>query len=713
MDCPICERQELKPQLTAQGVEVDQCPSCGGMWLDKGEIYRLVSDPIGLSSKLNTAYQNTKSSDLISPRSGEAMDEVSIDGIGTAYRSPHSDGFWASSQTLYKLLSGKAARPKAPGQFGRKGATDEPEDAPASRPTFGRRTSPAGAVMRSGGAAAEKLMGLPNLGIRTAGTLIGLYGLLTVVVIAATQYFNWPLEPVMATALIGTVIQFALAPILMDLSLRWFYNTRFVEFHALPPHLQTFANKVAKQNDIKTPRFAIMDDGAPQAFTYGHIPSNARIVLSRGLMELLDEEELEAVTAHEMGHAIHWDILLMTFAQIVPLILYYVYRTAMEGSKGKGKKSSGNAYVVIGAYVLYILSEYVVLWFSRTREYHADRFAGNATGKPATLSSALAKIGYGLAARGSQDQGDTDDGDKKKKRDPAKAIGALGIFDADTGKTLAITSQSSEIEGSHVDKDALKRAMRWDLWNPWAGWYELNSTHPLIANRLEHLANQSRVMGQEAYITFNDVQPESYWDEFGVDLFMHLLPLIGAALGFLGAFFVLGLRDELALLGWVMLFGGPCLLLRLAFTYRGDFFPAFAVAGLLKVVKVSSVRPVPCTLKGTIIGRGVPGYIASEDFVMRDETGHIFVDYRQPLAIWEFLFGLLKAEKFHGQEVIIEGWYRRAPVPYIEIKSIELDGDVTTSWYRFYNFVSAVVISFAGVFLALGGLEQVLASLNL
>ena len=57
-------------------------------------------------------------------------------------------------------------------------------------------------------------------------------------------------------------------------------------------------------------------------------------------------------------------------------------------------------------------------------------------------------------------------------------------------------------------------AMKWDLWNPWATFYELNSTHPLTAKRLLHLSRQSEEFGEEPYITFNLSKPESYWDEF-------------------------------------------------------------------------------------------------------------------------------------------------------------------------------------------------------
>ena len=122
-----------------------------------------------------------------------------------------------------------------------------------------------------------------------------------------------------------------------------------------------------------------------------------------------------------------------------------------------------------------------------------------------------------------------------------------------------------------------------------------------------------------------------------------------------------------------------------------------SIAALLKKVKVSAVRPVPCRLEGIIIGRGVPGYIFSEDFVLRDESGIIFLDYRQPLAIWEWLFGLLKAGDFQGASVTVEGWYRRAPVPYMEIRSMSRDGNTTKSWVSTMNRLSAVAIATAGV----------------
>jgi len=117
------------------------------------------------------------------------------------------------------------------------------------------------------------------------------------------------------------------------------------------------------------------------------------------------------------------------------------------------------------------------------------------------------------------------------------------------------------------------------------------------------------------------------------------------------------------------------------------------VSGLLHKVKVSSVRPVPVKLKGRIIGRGVPGLVWSEDFVMRDGTGILFLDYRQPFRILEWLFGLLRAGRFTDKDVEVTGWFRRAPVPYLEIKSITMGGRTR----RCYAYHFKLILAVAGV----------------
>ncbi len=162
------------------------------------------------------------------------------------------------------------------------------------------------------------------------------------------------------------------------------------------------------------------------------------------------EQEVKAVVAHEMGHLVHWDMVLMTVAQMVPLILYYIYRTLIRmKSRGRDKSAGARLAIALGAYILYIISEYIVLWFSRTREYHADRFAGEVTGDPNALSQALVKIAYGLAGAGSNQSAEA----QENRRPVAQgALAALGIFDQKAALSLALVSSaggaSHETSGS-------------------------------------------------------------------------------------------------------------------------------------------------------------------------------------------------------------------------------------------------------------------------
>lgn len=689
MRCPNCPDRNLKPALTRQGVEVDRCGKCGGIWLDRGEIFLFVKGRKKLlAEKIERAIERRTLSSRLSPRTGKPMVIFGILGEPAIDLCETSGGVWLDAGELGVVL-------------------DQP---PRVRLDLDPTAVEAAPAKRASAALGRALLPLPNLFLRSTLTLAFLYAILGAVLIPLGEFLEVGLEAAVLAGVLVVVAQFALGPWLMDLELRWLFKTKWLSEGELPEHLRAFVAKVAAERNIKFPRFGLILDDAPQAFTYGHTPSNARIVISRGTLNLLRPEEVEAVVAHELGHVVHWDMALMTAAYLVPLLLYYVYRSLTRVARNiKGRKSGqAKAAVLLAAvavYVAYVISQYVVLGFSRTREYHADRFAGEATGHPAHLASALVKIAYGLAGRAGRKEAASEQEETAGARSPSlEALGAMGIFDAGYARGLAIASHGG---GAHVagavDRENLKGAMRWDLWSPWAKWYEFHSTHPLAANRLLHLSDQSAHMGQAPYVAFDEVQPESYWDEFAVDLVFHLVP--AAAWAFAGVTAILCYAGGAVAEGaWVLLPAalvmlGAAELLHLGFSYRSDFFPAMSVAALLKRVKVSSVRPVPCTVEGTVIGRGVPGYILSEDFVLRDDTGLVFLDYSQPLAIWEVMFGLLKAGEYIGREVVVEGWYRRAPVPYVEVKTIQLAGKIRRSWVPILKRWTAFAFMAAGALL--------------
>jgi Zn-dependent protease with chaperone function len=561
---------------------------------------------------------------------------------------------------------------------------------------------------------AAGMLALPNLFLRSAFTLALLYGILGLVLITMVQFDLLSSGIAVGIGCVVILLQFALGPFIMDLMLSWIYRMRWVQPEQLPEHLEEFVRRVCDEHHMRFPSFGIIDDGAPQAFTYGHHPSNARVVISKGTMNLLEPAELEAVVAHELGHARNWDMALMTLANLVPLLLFWIYDLSIRLGGRDDKSGAYRWAVAVGAYILYVISEYIVLWFSRTREYYADRFAGRVTGNPNALASALVKIAYGLAAQDSKEHVEAEADKNKKKEESstafksAGAMGALNIFDRKSAITTVMTaSATGGVETGQVDRERVKSAMQWDLWNPWASWYELNSTHPLVAKRLLYLSDQASSVGHEPYIIFDRAKPESYWDDFFVDLCVLALPWMGLIAG-LALLVGLGLGTgtwHFSLIGLAVGLMGAGAFIKNWFSYRGGIFENRTVATLMGQVKVSPVRPIPCTLQGRIIGKGVPGLIWSEDFVIQDPTGILFLDYRQPLALWDWLFGLMRAGRYQGKEVRVTGWFRRAPMPYLEIYRLEVldESQPSRTCYTYWaTLVGCAILAILGVAVAAG-----------
>ena len=494
-------------------------------------------------------------------------------------------------------------------------------------------------------------------------TITCLYGLLAAIIIPIVILAGGSALIAILVAIAILILQFLISPWITDLTMKWFYKAKFGA--EIPEYLKNFIDEECKKHNVINPRIAVIDDGAPNAFTYGRTKKSARIVITRGILELLNEEEVKAVVGHEIGHIVHLDMLFMTFAQVVPLVLYAIYEICMRADSNSSSNDSGNYTVVaaVVAYILYVISQYIVLWLSRTREYYADAFAVEETGNPNALAEALVKIGFGLSTTQSKE-------DKKGKPVKNRVAGqnALGIFDGKASKSMAVSSFD---ESGHVSKEKIKHAMKWEMWNPWAKWFEIHSTHPLISKRINAISKLAEKNNEEPYIVFDLEKPESYVDDFLVEVVINFMPIISfitaAVLGFVfkeHMFKIFGI-------GLII----TTLLSYIKFTRRHKKgYKETTVSDLLSEVKVSNVTAIPCQLEGTVIGKGNPGCIFSEDFVIKDETGIIFLDYNQPLFIINKVFALFKSEQYFDKVIKVKGWYRRAPVPYVEIYEYEIDG---------------------------------------
>ena len=547
MNCPHCHEPSLVETMTKGGVLVDVCKTCKGVWLDRGEVFFFSRKPKELERLARFRFDGAESIEPRMPALPDQLSEVPFLRPDLKVDRCHEcEGYWFDAGELNKAMDQDRQYFQLETEEigGALAIIRWPQ--PESTHSESERDERTHLRMQD---LASGMLPLPNLWLRSAGMIVLLYGFLGLILVALAEYGVMPVSVAVAIGAARSSLQFVLGPWLMDLSLRWIYKFSWVPVDQLPGHLREFVTRVAGEQNMKVPSFGLIHDGAPNAFTYGHHPNNMRVVITQGILDLLEPEEVEGVVAHEIGHGKNWDMLLMTVVQLVPLLLYFLYRTALTGRRprqGRGlpDRRRGRRVCVVHR------SEYVVLWFSRCREYYADRFAGNVTGNPGALASALVKIGYGLAARGKSrsptavGRGVDKKGKKKKKKSRFSESTPLAPWESSTAKgpwrwspARPRWGSTAPVRGgvadglSSISKENLKSAMQWDLWNPWATFYELNSTHPLIAPPPAISFRPGRDDGPRAVYRLRPPKPESYWDEFAVDVLVILLPLLLCLLG--------------------------------------------------------------------------------------------------------------------------------------------------------------------------------------
>ncbi|UYP44937.1 Protease HtpX [Candidatus Lokiarchaeum ossiferum] len=565
---------------------------------------------------------------------------------------------------------------------------------------------------------------------RSTLTIGLLYGMLFVLILAVDFFLPddiYIFSPLMIAILscIGIFFQYLISPLIIG----WIYRIEWVDYNRLEqndPHIAQLIQNVCQKYNFKLPKFGVIHGGTPNAFTYGWTRNSARLVITDGILELLNAEEQRAVVAHELGHIEHNDFIVMTFVSAIPVMFYTIFRlltnsyryrrfTSVKPSRGSSDDNKYAQYILlikiglaIVSYIMYIVGYFLSLFISRLREYYADEFSGKETADPNSLATALVKIAYGILQEPEKGQ--------KTFNDKNQYVKALGIFDKNSAKNLAYSATNGS---GKIDNTLLARACAWDLYQPWAKFAEITSTHPLPAKRIKQLSYMSfkefkkppKVDLSQAKVEFEKQMGKSALDEFFGELLIYIMPklifwtwLIVGGILFIANFDITTFSPLFngywSFMVFSLVLAGIFQLIQNAFKYKSGF-KEHKIVDLIGTIKVSPIRPVPTITKGFVIGRGVPGLFWSEDVVVRDEKGIMFIDYDFGIGFINTLFGIFKAEKLKGKDVEITGWYRRNPSPYIQVHKIKLlDG----SGKSFGNYKRAFW-QFVGIFLiALGGI---------
>jgi len=180
----------------------------------------------------------------------------------------------------------------------------------------------------------------------TFGILIGMVAGLVLAAMVASGGVNLPVA-IGLTVIINLLI-WLISPWLSDLTLRWFNRLEFLDDAAVKqryPGIHQLTHQVADEYRFSAPRIGFIPDRNPTAFTYGLLRSNARIVVTQGIFEFLNEEEQRAVVAHELGHIVNRDFILMTMAGMLVQILYQLYAAFAKSQRSSSSKE-GNKLAV-------------------------------------------------------------------------------------------------------------------------------------------------------------------------------------------------------------------------------------------------------------------------------------------------------------------------------------------------------------------------------
>jgi heat shock protein HtpX len=165
------------------------------------------------------------------------------------------------------------------------------------------------------------------------------------------------------------------------------------------PRLFNIVERLANQQNLPMPKIFIIPSANPNAFATGRNPRHASVAATTGILDLLSENELEGVMAHELSHVKNRDILIVTVAATIAGIISYAAAmarwAAIFGGFG-GRDSNNNIVSLLVITILTpILALLIQLAISRSREYLADSSAAKMLGTGQGLASALEKLEYG------------------------------------------------------------------------------------------------------------------------------------------------------------------------------------------------------------------------------------------------------------------------------------------------------------------------------
>jgi len=273
-------------------------------------------------------------------------------------------------------------------------------------------------------------------------------------------------------SIVMMLIQYMIGPKIVE----WSMGVRYLKREENPKLFQ-MVEELALRANIPAPRIGVASIHIPNAFAFGRGIKDGRVCVTEGILKLLNEDELRAVLGHELSHLKNRDVLTITLLSVIPMIMYRIAWSFMFSGRSRDR---GNAALVgLVAFLFYFITNLLVLYASRIREYFADKGSVELGNQPSALASSLYKLVYG-SARISKDTLKEAEGLKAFfVNDPSQAmheIRDLSVLDLDKNGTID-ASELAMLRNKTVNLGFGDKLM------------EALSTHPNMLKRIKRLSS--------------------------------------------------------------------------------------------------------------------------------------------------------------------------------------------------------------------------------
>jgi len=271
-------------------------------------------------------------------------------------------------------------------------------------------------------------------------------------------------------------IQFMVGPKMVE----WSMRVRYVKREEYPG-LYAMVEDQAQRAGIPMPRVCVAAVGIPNAFAFGRGRGDGRVCVSEGIMKLLNDEELKAVIGHEITHIKNRDVVTITMLSVIPILMYRLAWHLMWFGGRRGRDNSSGAMLGLIAFLFYFITNLLVLYASRIREYFADRGSIELGNRPSAMATALYKLVYGSARTGKDAIRNVEGLKAFFVNDPSRALNEireLRDLDLDNSGTIDM-AELSVLRGQELKMSFGDRMM------------EMMSTHPNMLKRIKHLSQLS------------------------------------------------------------------------------------------------------------------------------------------------------------------------------------------------------------------------------